>query len=269
MGVIAVAVAVTGSACGSGTPPPKTAAPVRELEAGAYLRLYATEEVESLALPTDSLEELDERRKAASGGDRIQATRALVVALMWEADSAAEADDKRTAARHRRRADQLARNLSRRVRDDLIRADMDFARLWMAWRAARPNAQSLAERFTSQHLRSGSLLMMAWLIRGELAFAQKRWNDASAAYRYVVAQIDHPLYGFALFRTAHCLHKQKREEDAEQALREVVALGCSGDSVAHVDKVVAAAAGQLGVPIRVGPDGARRPASCRTATPPE
>lgn len=39
-------------------------------------------------------------------------------------------------------------------------------------------------------------------MRGELAIAEEDWDSTASAYRYVLGHLEHPLYAYALYRTA-------------------------------------------------------------------
>ncbi len=175
--------------------------------------------------------------------------------------AAADADG-REARRDRRRASRLADAAGRGSRDRNLAAELDFAQLWMSWQAGSRSAERRAERFTTRHRQAGVLLTLAWMLRGEIAFAEERYQDAIDAYRFALGQLGHPLYGFALLRTAQAQRRLGNAEQAEQALSEVEQLGCASDVVPPVMRLAAAAASERGSGLRRDADGVTRPAVC-------
>ena len=79
---------------------------------------------------------------------------------------------------------------------------MAFLEVWLDFETEGRNAASRAERFTTRHDQSGDLLVLVWMIRGELALRAEDWEGARAGFRFVLGQLGHPLYAYALYRTA-------------------------------------------------------------------
>ncbi|MCZ7679574.1 MAG: hypothetical protein M5U28_12755 [Sandaracinaceae bacterium] len=211
-----------------------------------------------LRRPERSIEELEAARRDARGNDRRAAVRDLVVAHMFAAEEA----DEREARRLRRRAEQLADAAVRGSRDAGLIAEIDFARLWMSWRSGAANAEPRATRFTERHRSARELVPLAWMIRGELALVGERFDDAVAAFRFALGDLEHPLYAYALWRTAASYRRLGRADDATQALAEVEQLGCASGASAFVVRVATAAASERGSGLRQDTDGVTRPASC-------
>jgi hypothetical protein len=211
-----------------------------------------------LRRPERSLDELEAARREARGTDRRQVVRELVVALLFAAETA----EGREARRLRRRAEELAEAAVRGSRDETLLAEMAFVRLWMSWRAGAPSAAQRAERFTDRYAGAGDLTTLAWMIRGELAFAGEDYDDAVTAYRFALGHLEHPLYGFALLRTAHSYARLDRAADATQALSEVEQLGCAREASDFSMQLASAAASERGTPMRRDTAGVLRPAVC-------
>jgi len=230
-----------------------------EFDPAEYLKSYGAEHTPTLAVIPEDVETLEQERRSARGAERRPALRRLALAHMFLAD---EATERRDIRRHRRAAQRYARQVRRGNRDAYLGSEMAFLDLWIAWQSGSRNAARTADRFTDRHLQSGELLIMAWLIRGEIAFAKERWRPAERAYRYVVALIDHPLYAFALYRTAYVHKGAGRVEEARQALEEVSQLGCAREVDRAVAVMAERAAAELHTGMRTDPDGSRRPSSC-------
>lgn len=208
--------------------------------------------------PTESLEELETARRAARGVERRQRERDLARAHLF----AAEETEGRESRRHLREASELARSAATSSRDETLAAEMDFVQLWAAWRAGQAAATGRAQRFVSRHETSRDLVLMAWIIRGEVAFADEHWDDAIEAYRAVLGRLGHALYAFALYRTARAQFQDGRTEESHQALEEVRDLGCPSDASAPTLHVALAATHALSGATRTDADGRERPATC-------
>ncbi len=211
-----------------------------------------------LRRPERSIDELEAARGEASGTERRTIVRDLVVAHVFAAEDA----DEREARRLRRRAERMADAAVRGSRDAQLNADIAFLKLWMSWRAGAGNAATRAERFTDRHRESGDLLLIAWMIRGELAIEAERWDDSLAAFRFALGSLEHPLYAYALYRSAHSYRALERADDATQALSEVEQLGCAPGASPLVVRLATAAASERGSGLRQDTDGVIRPASC-------
>jgi ATP/maltotriose-dependent transcriptional regulator MalT len=254
---------VTLAACGSSGPQMQTAVPeLREIQPKSFLREYGAEQTALLKPSQKSIEALQKKVQKSRRGGRIQAMRALTIALMSESIRTRDTGEPRKARRLARRAMRMARRVRRAARDAQIDAEMAFVPVWIAWQHGRSNTTKLARRFTKRHGRSGVLHLLAWVIRGEAAFEQEKWRNAKTAYRYLLGLVDHPLYPYALMRTAHCERAQGDKDKANKTLREVVQLGCRGELTKHESIVVEAAASQTGIAMVTSPDGTKKPASC-------
>lgn len=256
---IAILVASLGCACGG---PQATAARADAIDPPALLLEVGASTTELLRAPEQSIEALDAARGEARGPDRRRALRDLARAHLV----AAEGAEDREARRHRRSAERFAENAAQGSRDSAFNAEMAFVQIWLAWRGGAASASGRAERFTTRFAEATSLAPIVWMIRGEIAFESQRWDEAATAFRFVLGQLGHPLYAYALYRTAACLAQQGREEDSRQALREVAQLGCDGGAPASTMQVALRAATELGAGARTDPEGVTRPASCPEET---
>lgn len=245
---------------GSGGPRLETAPRASgELEPAAFLLEYGAERTSTLRAPERDIETLEETVRATRGAERIAALRDLAVAHLLAAEEAEE----REATRHRRTALRHAESAARWTREDWVKTEMAFVEVWSAWRAGRPNASGVAERFVRRHAASGGdLVYLAWIIKGEAAFEREDWEDAADAYRFVLGSLEHPLYAYALYRTAKAQEHQGRAEDAQQALREVVMLGCSAEAAPETRRVAAQAQSDLAMPDVTEEDGTTRAQIC-------
>jgi len=211
------------------------------------------------AYPTRSLDELDAARRDARGPDRRRAMRDLAVALIY----ATIESEGRESRRFRQRAERMIDAAARGNRDDQLRAELDFMRLWLAYRTgSNARAARLAERFGTRHRAAGVLTTMAYMVGGEAAFAEEDYDDAIASYRFALGQLGSPLYAFALYRTAHAHGADGDREEGMNALREVERLGCEHDAAAPVVRLANAAASERETGLRRDPDDVVRPASC-------
>lgn len=260
--LVRVAVALTLTACGasSGGGSTTPGQQARGVDPPAFLEEVGAASSPVLRRPERSIDELEQARRDARGAERRQAARDLVIGLMF---AAADAED-REARRHRRRAERIADAAARGSRDRGLAAELDFAKLWMAWQSGSRAAERRAERFTIRHRQAGDLLTLAWMLRGEIALADERYDDAVEAYRFALGQLGHPLYAFALLRTAHAQRRRGNADQADQALAEVEQLGCAPDASPAVVRLAAAAASERGSGIRLDTDGVTRPAACPT-----
>jgi hypothetical protein len=227
-------------------------------DSAAFLLEVGGNLTDLLTRPTESIEELEAARRAARGAERRQRDRDLARAHLF----AAEDTEGRESRGHLREASESARTAAQSSRDETLNAEMDFLQLWSAWRAGQAAATGRAQRFVSRHESSRDLVLMAWIIRGEVAFADEEWDDAIEAYRAVLGRLGHPLYAFALYRTARAQFQDGHVEESHQALEEVRDLGCPSDASAPTIHVALAATHALSGATRTGPDGRERPASC-------
>ena len=234
--------------------------PTTELDPVAILLTHAENNTDFLAEPEQTLEQLEEERRSVRGNERRAVMLRIAVAHLYAAAAAELDDEVRTARHHRRDAQRQAQNAARGTRDDQLKAKSAFVQLWNAWQGQRGNAARLAERFTTRHRESGPLLYLAWIIRGEIALEDGDWGDAERSYRYVLGQLEHPLYAFALLRTAHTLQERERGEEARDMITQVVHIGCHSELSSELELTVEAAANELQVRLHEG-----RPVDCEDA----
>jgi hypothetical protein len=220
------------------------------LEVGGTLSEVLTE-------PQGTIDDLEAARRAARGVDRLRAQRDLARAHLF----AGEHSEGREQRNHYREMNELT-TTSTRVRDEQLASDLDFLALWASWRGGMRNADARAQRFVDRHATSPDLVLIAWIIRGEIAFEAHAWDDALECYRAVLGRLGHPLYAFALYRSARVWHEQGREDDAQQALREVRDLGCGTDVSPATLHIANASAHALGEQTAPDTSGRERPASC-------
>ncbi len=213
--------------------------PTAELDTPSILRAHLSATTELFAEQRTS-DQVRDAMDGVSGGERRTLRLHLALALADEM-AAAEPRDRR---RMRREHDRILRALGR-VRADDFASDVAFVEMWSAWRNGRANADRLAERYTTRHRESGGeLIYVAWLIRGEIDAEADEWEDAADDYRYLLGALDHPLYPFALLRTAHSQRERGQGEEARATLTEVVALSCREMSE-QAEMVVRVAAAEI------------------------
>lgn len=223
------------------------------IEVPEYLLEMAGASSGWLARPESGSEALQTRARGLRGDERRRAFAQLAVAHLWEAEN--ELDERR-AKRHRRDANEAAQNATNRTRDDSLVQAMAFVSLVVAWRNDSRNSDVAAERFVERHRTAGDLHLLGWIVRGEIAFDARRWDQAATAYRYLLGEMEHPLYAFALYRTAHVYREQGRAEDSRQALTEVDALGNGTNVRPEVLRVADSARRELGLGPRPAPTAA-------------
>ncbi len=259
---VAIALALPLAACGAAASEVEVEEPstlhAPASDSAAFLLEVGATLTDVLVRPSESLEELETARRAARGTERRLRERDLARAHLF----AAEETEGRESTRHLREAGELARSAAHSSRDATLATETDFIQLWAAWRAGQAAATARAERFVSRHESSRDLALIAWIIRGEVAFADERWDDAIAAYRAVLGRLGHPLYAFALYRTARAQFQAGRTEESHQALEEVRDLGCPTDASEPTLHVALAATHALSGRTRQDPTGRERPATC-------
>lgn len=252
--LVALALGACGASGGGGArEPARTSA----LEPIAFLLDVGSRRIEVLRPPERSIEELAAARGSARGAER----RAILRDLARAHTIAARNAEGREARRHRDDADRFGAAAAEGSRDPTLAAEMDFLALFRLFESGARNAAARAERYTSRHETAGELLLVAWMIRGELALAAEDWQGARAAFRFALGSLGHPLYGYALYRTAFAWRGAGDDVEARQALEETAALGCTGDEPATL-RVALLAASALDVGARADRGGTRRPASC-------
>lgn len=260
LALLALLVLLVG--CAGGATVVRSGEPAPTFEPRAFLEAIAAEQTDLLRAPERSIEALMAAREGTSGEERRGIFRDLARAHA----ALARSSDGREAHRQRERADRFAEQAG--ARDAHIEAEMDFLALWMDWESDARNVAARAERFTRRHDDAGALLALVWMIRGELALQAGEWQPARDAFRFVLGSLGHPLYGYALYRTALAWHSEGDEAQTRQALEEAAALGCPDDASAPTSRIALLAARQLGVEERA--EGGRSvPASCPESSAPE
>ncbi|MGE0787757.1 MAG: tol-pal system YbgF family protein [Sandaracinaceae bacterium] len=225
-----------------------------------FLRELGAQSTAVLRAPTRSIDELDADRQAARGVERRAATRDLVGAYI---DAWQTASERRERRRLRRVLDRMIDAGMRGARDATLDAELDFAKLWVAYVAEESSAGPRAERFIRRYARTGGALVgLAYMISGEVALGAQRYDEARDAFRFALGQLDTPLYAYALYRIAQAHHLGGDRSEAEQARIEVARLGCPREVPALTQRVARAASQALGAGMREDPDGVVRPASC-------
>jgi len=253
------------SACASG-PATVTRLPrPRPLEVAPLLIAFAGRNTATLSPPDESIEALEDARGNARGSDRRTLLRKLAFAHLFAAE---ESTGDRDAARHRRDASRFAQHAARGGREAYLAAEMAFVDVWGSWRGGARNAGRLSERFTRRHRESGDLFIMAWVIRGEVAYERERWSEAADAYRYLLGLIEHPLYALGLYRTAQCWRNDGRAEEAREALEQVRQMACDAEAPPEIEEIALRATAELRTELRDDPDGHRRPETCPVPTVP-
>lgn len=243
-----------GATSGAGAREPASSASFEPL---AFLFDVASARIEVLRPPERSIEDL----MAARGGSRGAERRGVLRDLARAHVIAARNSEGREARRHRDDAERFGDSAAEGTRDDTLEAEMDFLELWVLYESGGRNAAARAERFTNRHESAGEMLLVAWMIRGELALTAEAWGDARDAFRFALGRLGHPLYAYALYRTAFAWHHEGDDAEARQALEEVAALGCTGDDAPTL-RMALLSADQLEVGTRRGASGTSRPASC-------
>lgn len=210
-----------------------------------YLLRWAGEWHPAVARPEGDSSGLEESIRGLRGSERHAMTLRYVAALIYEI----EADELEASARDLRLAQRDVRNALRRLRR--VRGELattrDFLELVAAWRGGLPRAVSLAERFTDRHSDATALHGLAWMILGEIYFEGERWTDAARSYRYLLGDLEHPLYAFASWRTAAILQEQGRDEEAGEMLAQIVRLACPANTPEPTLEVAAASASEAGI----------------------
>ena len=258
---IALALSLALGCGASGSTGPRVPTGATDLEPVAFLFDAASARIEVLRPPDRTLEDLN----AARGDARGDARRAVLRDLARAHVIAARNTEGREARRHRDDAERFGTSAAEGTHDDTLTAEMDFLEVWVSYETGARNAAARAERFTNRHETAGEMLLAAWMIRGELALTAEDWSDARDAFRFALGRLDHPLYGYALFRTAFAWHEEGDDAQARQALLEVATLGCTGDDAATL-RVALLSARQLDVGARRDPAGTLRPGSCPETT---
>lgn len=232
----------------------------------AFLLAYAQAHDTPLVAPEGDLEALNAARRDASNAAERRA--ALADLAVYHALAAEQTEDPDEVRVELRKADRLAAAAVRHSHDEDLEARMDFVRLWASWRAGRADAATKAEAYTSRHTDPTDAVLLAWLVRGEIAFDADQWEEARAAYRYLLGQLGHPLYAYALFRSAIAYRNAGELDEAAQAFTEVRTLGCAADAAPETVRVASVAAVELGERVELDASGTPRSAACASVDDP-
>ena len=245
-----------GTACG-GTPTHSTpSTDLTQVAPDDFLLAYGRAHIDILH-PAADVETAESEVRAARGAERRRAELRAAASHLEAAETARH--ERREARRHIRAAEQWIRK-ARRGRS--LRAEADFVQLWLLWRAERNNAGARADAFTRRHRDAGNLTFVAWVLKGEIALASRKLRKAEQYYRFVLAYVDHPLYAFALYRTADVHTARGNDDEAAQTLDDVIELGCVEAPSPETQSMVRAAARARDIELQQSPDGVMRPASC-------
>lgn len=240
---------LAASGCSS-TPEARRArpAPSDELDVARLLLEYGAEQAPAtLAEPEATVEELEASLDMAEGERRQEVLRSLAFNHLFESEWL-EGDERED---HQRKARRYARLARAGVDAPYRLAELAFIDLWVAWRSDRRSADRIASRFVERHgEHGGALVTLGWFIRGEVLYADERWEEAAEAYRYLLGHLEDPLYGLALFRTAYTLGNRGRNEEAMDVLSTVRALGCDASAHSIARRVSAAAAYDMRTELR-------------------
>jgi len=229
--------------------------PTGLFEPRAYLEEVAAQQTDLLRAPERSIEDLLAARAASTG----EARRGVLRDLARAHAALARASEGREARRHREAAEGFAEQAG--ARDERASLEMEFLLLWTAWANDVRGVGARAARFAQSHEDGGELLALVWMMRGELALEASEWEEARAAFRFILGSLGHPLYAYALFRTGFAWHFAEDEPQSRQALEEAAALGCPPAASATTVEVAVRAARLLGIGTRS--EGDRTvPASC-------
>ena len=189
-------------------------------------------------------------------------------------EALAEYDDRERDIRRRlREAEEDLRaqrrglaELARRVAGDELPEDLlaevEFGLVWASWRTGHTSAGELAEHFTAEHPRSGDLLALAWMIRGEVAQQQQLPRESLQAFRFGMNRLGEPLYAYALWRSASVQRQSGNDVAARESLLSVEREACGREAPELVRQLAYEAAHDLGHDVRVDPDGVIRPDTC-------
>ncbi len=262
--VSALLLGLFAGACG-GPQAPVAEVVEAELQPHAVILAHLERTTDLFTLPDESVATLRERAGDTPRRERGPIERKLAIANLYAAEDALandaidEAEDAfRMVARHARAAE-------RALDGDDVEIEMDFVRLWAEWRAGNLDAAELAEDFAEDHEEARDWVRIAWVLRGELEAANGNWDDAATGYRFLMAELEHPLYPFVLLRTAHMMEERGREEEARDLRQQVIRQGCRAELHQEVAMVVEAAASEARVPLTEDADGNLRPADCDAA----
>jgi hypothetical protein len=217
----------SGCGGGGGAAPAAAHPEAAPFDGQAYLYEYALENV-PLLVPGEGKVEAAERalRRAGNADARRGAMRDLAFAHVVAAEGLSEAD----ARRHRREALRLVQRASQRNRNEDQVRDLRFLRAWNAYRSGSSRALELFVAFTARFQDHAEITRLAWMLRGELAFTREDWAGARDGFRFVMASLDHPLYRFALYRTAQIDGREGHAEEGRRALEDVRDRACRSDA---------------------------------------
>lgn len=248
------------TACGSGGGArlSSTRAP-REIDVPKLLLELGAERTTLLRRPDDTVESLEAHLRTVRGDERKATLRMLAVAHVYAAE---KGGTEREIKADRRKARARANEASVGTKNKELAAEMAFVDLFATYRSGQKGAGRLAARYVERHLEPKELLFVAWIVRGEIALAEGKFDEALASYRFLLVHLDHPLYALALYRSAHAYRGANRANDARQALEEVRQLACAPDASKWTIDLGLVAARELGTALNEREDGSLRPSTC-------
>lgn len=261
-GWLALLFSLGGAGCGASqaSSAPTVTIDTSSLDVPEMFRTYGKDRSDVFTAPAASFDELEQTRKETRGADRVKALRDLAVAYLWAAEDASDPKEKRTFYR---KAERSAENAIAGNGDPEDAAEAEFVLVWSAWRRATPRADRNAEIFAKRRSEAGELVLLSYLIRGEVALEGRRFSEARAHYRYLLGLLDHPLYAFALYRTADARRAANENDEASQIYRDVRELGCRLDASPETLLVAAFAAARTEADVRRDAAGKIRPSTCK------
>ncbi|MCA9580765.1 MAG: hypothetical protein KC416_03165 [Myxococcales bacterium] len=167
-----------------------------------------------------------------------------------------------TIREQRRALAELVRRLDDAPLSERLRAELEFALVWASWRADHASAGELAEHFTAEHPSAGDLLALAWMVRGEVAGAERLPEESLSAFRFGMNRLGEPIYAYSLWRSASVQRDAGDEAAARESLIGVEREGCARRAPELVRQLAWDAASTLGHEVRMDADGVLRPEVC-------
>jgi uncharacterized protein HemY len=260
LGIFAV---VTGCGASSTNSETRVHVEVGPFDGDAYLYEHAIASVPLLAVREGRVEEAEAALETARGASRRGAMRDLAFAHVVAAEGAEAAD----ARRHRQKALRWVDRASQRNRDEDQVRELRFLRVWNAYRSGARSSGDLVASFTARFQDHSEVTRIAWMVRGELAFAREDWAGAREAFRFVMASLDHPFYSYALYRTAQAFRSAGEEEEARSRLADIRDRACR-DGASDEDLTFGRRAwAELREPALAEPPPTDRPAWCPSIEP--
>lgn len=169
------------------------------------------------------LDDYPEMGKAVERADSKSLGKALTAFHSVVNDRREKRDAKQT--KERRRACRKAWNLLSQEmrRNKELENHLLLARAYLG-AECKASAKSLSplRRFTKRHRQADPLFYEAHFWHAESLLAMDRGTAAVKEYRWILGEIESPLYPLALLRTAHCHWDQGEQEEAREYLQHVI-----------------------------------------------